>query len=82
MNEKQIKQWEKTRKMGKRKYVIKWVLYWGIMTAITWSLLMHFWVPEEPWYIRPVIALILFPITGLFVGLFNWNYIEKKYRKV
>lgn len=62
------------RKNGKIKYILQYgVLYWGLTTAVLWSLLMHFLQPAEPWYVRPLIALIFFPAAGILFGLLTWK---------
>lgn len=79
MNEKQRLKWVKFRKLGKKKYIIKiGVLYWGVFTGLFWSIFMHIFQPSEQWYIRPIIALILFPIGGIFFGIWTWKINEKK----
>lgn len=83
MDEKARIKWEKLRVMGKRKFVIQFgVLRWGILTAVLWSVFMHIAQPVEQWYIRPLIALVLFPLGGAFVGIISWNSNEKKYAEV
>lgn len=81
MNKKERIKWEKIRSTGKRNFVIQYgVIRWGIPAAILWSFLMHFWRPEEPWYIRPLVALVIFPIGGIFWGILVWNINENKYK--
>jgi hypothetical protein len=81
MKQRELEKWEKFRKNGKKSYVLKvGVLYWGVFTAIMWSVIMHYMQPQETWYIRPLIALVLFPVGGIFFGLWTWKINEKKYR--
>jgi hypothetical protein len=75
-----LEKWEKTRAKGKKRFL--WVngfLGWGVMTAILWSIIMEVSQPSENLWIRPIIALILFPIGGLAWGHFVWKYTEKKF---
>ncbi|MBN2436915.1 MAG: hypothetical protein JXK07_16770 [Spirochaetes bacterium] len=81
MNIKQREKWQKIRQIGKKKYVIKYgIISWGLTTAFLWSLIMHIIRPQENLFIRPVIALVLFPLGGIVVGLYTWNYNEKNYK--
>ena len=80
MTDKQIKKMETIKKNRRRKYLVKWVLYWGISSAIIFSLI-NFWILGETDYIVTIISLVLFPISGFFVGLLNWHYFEKKYKE-
>ena len=80
MNEKQFLKWEKTRKSGKSKYLIKWVFYWGISSVIIFSILINILIPQEQKHIILIISLLLFPISGFFVGYLNWIHLEKKYQ--
>lgn len=83
MNIKQQEHWKKARELGKRSYIIKHgVLYWGVTTGIFFSIIMHFLQPQDNWYIRPIIALVLFPIAGILYGFFSWNTNEKKYKSI
>ena len=78
-----IEKWERTRKKGKSHFI--WVngfLCWGILTAVLWSIIMHISQPQEPIWLRPLIALVLFPIGGLFWGNWVWNASEKKFSSI
>lgn len=76
-----IEKWELTRKKGKTKFLwLNGFLGWGVMTAILWSVIMEVMQPSEAWWIRPVIAIILFPIGGLAWGHFVWESTEKKFQ--
>jgi hypothetical protein len=66
--------------MGEKKFVwVRGVLFWGIFTALTWSVLMEYMNPSDNILLRPIIALILFPIGGFFWGKWAWKANEKKY---
>ena len=74
------KKWEKTKAKGKTNYILKTgVLYWGLTTAVLLSVIMHFISPEEKWYMRPLIALVVYPIVGIFHGWRMWRYKERMY---
>ena len=74
--------WAKTREKGKQRFVlVNGVLGWGVSTAILWALLMEFLDPLENIWVRPTIALIIFPIAGIAFGHLTWNKSEKTYEK-
>jgi hypothetical protein len=82
MNEKQMQQWKTLRKQGKITFIIKkGLIQWGVLTALLFSVLMHFVQPEYPIWLRPLISLIIFPFGGIFYGLWVWAIGEKKYQK-
>lgn len=65
-----LKKWENMRKKGMTRFVLLYgVLFWGGLTGIV---VMFFLGP---------IALLLFPISGIFFGVIMWNIGESKYRK-
>ncbi|RYV02110.1 hypothetical protein SOPP22_11105 [Shewanella sp. OPT22] len=75
-----LDRWEKTRSKGKKRFL--WVngfLGWGVVTAILWSIIMEVSQPSESLWVRPLIALIFFPLGGLLWGHFVWESTEKKY---
>tara|TARA_A200000113_G_scaffold99631_1_gene89332 strand:+ start:503 stop:784 length:282 start_codon:yes stop_codon:yes gene_type:complete len=77
-----MEKWAKTREKGKQRFVlVNVVLGWGITTAILWSVLMEFIEPSENVWVRPIIALIIFPIAGVVFGHLMWDKSEKAYEK-
>lgn len=75
-----VEKWEAIRAKGKKRFI--WVngfIGWGLTTAILWSLLMHFMQPAQIHWIRPLIALVLFPVGGLLWAHFVWQASERKY---
>lgn len=89
-NQKELAKWERMNSMGKRKYILKdGILYYGVPTGILWAIfyqlfeggfsLDNFTVAD--FTSRLIIGLIVFSIVGIFVSLFTWNKLEKKYRK-
>ncbi len=77
-----IEKWGRTRSQGKTWFL--WLMgfvVWGLTTALTWSVLMHFIAPREDVWVRPLIALIVFPVVGLIWAHFVWNVSEKKFKK-
>lgn len=78
-----LEMWKATREKGKKRFL--WVngfTYFGVSTAILWSLLMHIAEPVEPIWMRPLVALFLFPICGLAWGHFVWRASESKYNEL
>lgn len=80
MNRKQYEKWSTIRKKGRRHFIwFQGVLFWGIITGIMWSVAMAYYSPSEHIYIRPMIALTVFPISGYFGSKWTWNRNEQKY---
>ncbi|MGQ8366194.1 hypothetical protein [Glaciecola sp. 1036] len=77
-----LEKWEQTRAKGKTRFVImKGVIGWGVTTAILWSIIMAFVAPTDNLWLRPLLALVLFPLGGIAFGHFAWQSAEKKYAK-
>ena len=77
-----IEKWAKTREKGKQRFVlINGVLGWGVTTAILWAALMEYIEPSENIWVRPIIALFIFPIAGVAFGHLMWKKSEKAYDK-
>ena len=77
-----MEKWAKTREKGKQRFVlVNGVLGWGVPTAILWAILMEFIESSENIWVRPTIALIIFPIAGIAFGHLTWNKSEKAYEK-
>jgi len=69
MNTKNLQKWEQTRKIGEKKFV--WtggVLFWGMTTAVIWSVVMQYVQPQEDIDPRPIITRIVFSFGGYFFG--------------
>ena len=61
-----MNKWAKIREKGKQRFVlVNGVLGWGVSTAILWVFLMEFLEPSENIWVRPITALIIFPIAGV-----------------
>ncbi|MHC6645037.1 hypothetical protein ACYTPF_00465 [Alteromonas sp. HB246098] len=77
-----MEKWAKTREKGKQRFVlVNGVLGWGVTTAILWSVLIELIEPSQNIWVRPIIALIIFPIAGIAFGHLTWNKSEKAYEK-
>jgi uncharacterized membrane protein YvlD (DUF360 family) len=76
-----LERWKKTRQKGREKYIlVNGVLAWGIPTALVWSVTMAILQPSENIWVRPLIALVIFPLGGIGFGYFTWNASEKQYK--
>jgi hypothetical protein len=80
MSEKQAARWKKTRQMGRGRYTLIYgVLLWGLFSGVTWALAM---AAIQGWDRLPilfVLALIAFPIGGVFFGRLMWRVFEARY---
>lgn len=82
MKKKNLEKWNKIINKGKLNYVIKYgVLVWGIPVG----LIVNIWryIDEKPldftqFIFESLPTLIVFPIAGIFFGLFMFNYIKNK----
>jgi len=72
--------WERTRAKGRTRFVLVFgVLFWGVLVAIFFSLAMGALVPGSQFGLILGLALIFFPIGGIFWGLSVWRLTERKY---
>lgn len=75
-----MKKWNEIRQKGRKPYIWKtWVIYWGLSTAILWSLAMSFAQPADANRLLPLIGFITFPLAGFVAGRIMWAINEKKY---
>jgi hypothetical protein len=83
MNPRALKKWEVTRRKGKKHFVWRYgVLAFGVGTAIAWSIFTQIFDPADARiWLRPLIALIVFPIGGYLWGVWFWSSCEKDYLK-
>jgi hypothetical protein len=81
LTDKQREKWEKTRQLGPRRYALFYgVLLWGVPTAILWAAAMS---AIQGWNRLPgllLIALIGFPIGGIFFGKLMWKIFEGRFQ--
>ena len=82
MSDKQMARWEKTRRMGRTRYIwLVGVLGWGVATGTMWAVAM---AAMRGWDRLPVllaIALVGFPLGGYFFGMWTWKVSESQYQK-
>jgi hypothetical protein len=74
------KQWDKYSKLGRTVYVIRHgVVGWGVPTAIFYSLIRGFVDGWDEFACQLLVAIIVFPLIGIFIGRLNWKWFEKQY---
>jgi hypothetical protein len=80
--EEKLIRWGDTRKKGMRRFIIlNGVLGYGLVMAFCTQLGM--WCVSSSYnpYVSVPIALVLFPLSGLFVGWNQWRSAEKIYKE-
>jgi hypothetical protein len=83
MKEDKLKKWEKTRKLGIVKFILIYgVLLWGVPVGIIWTIIMEIIFLGNAWFSTLIIALIVFPISGIAFGSIMWHYAENNYNKL
>ena len=82
MNGDHWNKWKRTRKKGKRRYVLLYgSLLWGLTSGIIWALATLFLFPFKNQMEISIIGIALFPLCGLLWGSLMWNWTEKAYLK-
>jgi len=77
-----MEKWKQVRAKGKARFIwMNGFLFWGVSTAVLWSTLMQLFQPQEPIWVRPLVAIIVFPVGGLIWSNWLWYFSERKYRK-
>jgi hypothetical protein len=90
LTEKDFARWETIRTRGGLWFVlVRGVLCYGVLGAITWSILFTFLLPlllngvnefSFPEFTRTLrLALIFWPLGGFFLSLWLWHYLEDAY---
>ena len=78
-----IARWTLTRAKGRKRFIwVNGLLYFGVVTGVMWSIIMEVIVPSSNMWVRPVIALIVFPISGIFWSMRIWDLSEVKYQEL
>jgi hypothetical protein len=74
--------WAATRARGKTRFVLQYgVLAWGVTTALIWTLVMALWQGWERFWMHLGIALVVFPLAGIFWGVWMWHWSERSHRR-
>ncbi len=82
MKEKQIHKWEKTRKIGKKKFIFYYgVLFWGLLTGFLFPIIGLILFKKPLSLGDFIISLIIFPLGGILFGLMVWHSSEKNFQK-
>ncbi|MDE2427150.1 MAG: hypothetical protein KGM99_00380 [Burkholderiales bacterium] len=80
--EKRLQRWANTRRKGLWRFILmNGVLGWGVTTAILWSIFMSMTSQNFDFKTRFPLALVIFPLGGIFWGYFVWRETEKLYQK-
>ena len=80
--QKRFEKWERTRSKGKWNFVLKYgVLFWGLGTAVLFSLFIPMVSRTESFLGILPFALVAFPIGGIVLGIVSWQLSEKAYHK-
>ena len=80
--QKGFEKWERTRSKGKWNFVLKYgVLFWGLGTAVLFSLFIPMVSRTESFLGILPFALVVFPIGGIVLGVAAWHLSEKAYHK-
>lgn len=75
-----LENWAKIRAKGQKRFVfVTCALGWGLTTGVIWSVAM---AAMQGWHKLPLllsVALVGFPVGGLFMGWWTWRTAEKRY---
>lgn len=76
--------WELIRTRGKLRYIfVNGLLGWGVPTAILFTIMTSLFETKSLSFNQEIvktfiISIIIFPIGGVFWGLWTWSWIVKK----
>ena len=69
--------------LTRKQYILRiGVLGWGVPVAILFSIIQGFEYGWDEFLPRLIPALILFPIGGIFFGMFMWWTLQRKQARV
>ena len=83
MNKKEIDRWEKVREKGRKNYIWRVGVTFGLSIAFTLIIVVPL-INRESYseiLVRLCIGVVTFPICGYFFGYFMWKYMDKKYQQ-
>ncbi len=69
--------WERQRADGKKRFVIRSALTYGLMMVGIVDVSNHFGGSQSPLWL----AVVFWPVAGIFIGFYEWSYWERKYQK-
>jgi len=90
MNSRQRRKWEKTRTIGKRRFVwTRGVLIWGFTTGILWTVMSYYLEGDFQYSFdnnadilrRLLLSLVAFSFIGYFWGCYVWQVSERRYNR-
>lgn len=77
----QLARWGEIRKRGRLRFVVlNGVLGWGLTTGVLYSVVMALLMGRSLLTLLTY-SLVLFPIGGIFFGLWTWHSSEKNWRR-
>ena len=85
MDEKQIRKWERTRLLGRSRFILRFVSIWGLIPILTWVFLIiigyvfSITFSSSIMTLSLITGLILYPITGYIIAHFHWRITEERY---
>lgn len=84
MRRSQKLKWELIRTRGKLRYIfVNGLLGWGVPTAILFTIMTSLFETKSLSFDQEIvktfiISIIIFPIGGVFWGVWTWSWIVKK----
>jgi len=79
-----LERMERSLSIGKWRFIAFYgVIGWGIGTAVLFSLIQRFspWGPGGTFLEELRIWIVVFPVAGLFMGMFLWSHLSKRYAR-
>ena len=78
--DKQAQKWAAIRQRGRRRFILRTgVLGWGVPAALVFTAIGWTFGAPGPLLGRLAIALVLFPLTGIWFGARMWVESERRY---
>ncbi|MBL8864520.1 MAG: hypothetical protein JNK93_03070 [Planctomycetia bacterium] len=81
MNSNRFGRWSEIRERGERDYVRRYgILYVGSAMAMLFSISPLLMMEDDRhWWIKLILAWIVWPIAGYYWGKWMWKYMERLY---
>lgn len=77
-----FERWERTRAKGKWSFVLIYgVIYWGLGTALAFSVIFPLVVPNVSFMSVLPWSIIMFPLGGAVWAVIMWALSERTYQK-
>ena len=81
MNQKEKKQWENIRSLGKSRYIFFWATFFTCVQILFNTLIQIYPNGKFITFNDFLFWVIVHIIAGYFLGLINWSMGERKYNK-